>query len=118
MARRSVSLVTCLAVAALVGCASEDDSPAPSARLRHWPSQAPQLPPPDPSAYASASRRPASPAATRRRDTASSPDASTRAPARARDPAGAPSDAEVARELREALGAGDGTSTRALVDRA
>jgi hypothetical protein len=73
-----------------------------SAQLRHWPDQPPYLAPPDPGAYARA--KPAL------------------APARAGLPGragtGAPTDAQVERELRQALGAASGASARDLIDRA
>ena len=86
------------------GCGSSHDG----ASLRHWPAQAPYFPPPDPAAYATA-RQPESASAT----PAGGSDA-----AAAPLPAGAPTDAEVERELREALGAGSAASARELVERA
>ncbi len=99
--------VVLLALAAAAsGCAQEGSGSGPSAALRAWPTGAPALPPPDPSAYASERPRAASGPATPVAQAPSVP------------PAGAPSDAEVARELRRALGVSGSASTQALVDAA
>src|SRR4051794_38730669 len=129
MRSATVSLVMLLALApatALAGCASEDD-PAPAGTLRHWRAEAPPLPPPDPAAYprAAAPRAPVS--TTRPRSAKAAPQRSARSATEPRaavaaasepQPGGAPSDEEVARELREALGARRDTSARSLVERA
>ena len=57
--------VVLLALAAAAsGCAQEGSGSGPSAALRAWPTGAPALPPPDPSAYASERPRAASGPAT------------------------------------------------------
>ncbi|HSD80567.1 MAG TPA: hypothetical protein VLB47_07895 [Solirubrobacteraceae bacterium] len=100
MKRAGVALLLTALVAA--GCGS---TPSGTGTLRHWPARAPYLPPPDPAAYA---RQPAHAPAT------TPPARSGAAPASS----GAPTDAEVERELREALGAPAGASARELIDRA
>ena len=101
----SLAVVLVVLAAAASGCAQDGSGSGPPAALHAWPTAAPALPPPDPSAFASA--RPQAPSPP--------PAPAAQAPAA---PAGAPSDAEVARELRRALGASGSASTRALVDAA
>jgi hypothetical protein len=90
-----------LAAATAAGCGSSGDDPT---ALRHWPAATPSFAPPDPAAYA---RMPSA--------TGGDTDEAV-APADA--DAGAPSDAEVARDLREALGAAGDASAEELVDAA
>ena len=101
----SLAVVLVVLAAAASGCAQDGSGSGPPAALHAWPTAAPALPPPDPSAFASA--RPQAPSPP--------PAPAAQAPAA---PTGAPSDAEVARELRRALGASGTASTRALVDAA
>ena len=108
MARAALLPMVLLVLAtAASGCAQEGSGSGSSAVLRAWPTGAPSLPPPDPSAFASTRPR-----------SAGTPAAPATAATRPAAPEGAPSDAEVARELRHALGASGSASTRALVDAA
>lgn len=90
-----------LAAATAAGCGSSRDD---DAALRHWPAAMPSFAPPDPAAYA--------------RTPPAGDDDPRAAAAPAPTDAGAPSDAEVARDLREALGAGGDASTAELVNAA
>jgi len=101
MSPRVVALGLLLVAVALTACGGASDA----ARVRAWNVAAPYLPPPDPAALAQ--RAPAA----------------TPAPARPADPqttassTGAPSDAQVAADLREAFGGHAGTDVdRAAID--
>jgi hypothetical protein len=100
-------LLACLVVA---GCGGAPAVQTPT--LRHWPAQALSFPPPDPSAYARAPRERTVRERAPRRGPAR--DRTTGAPA----DTGVPTDGEVERALRRALGAGGGASARDLVDAA
>src|SRR3954468_22542628 len=101
MLRRLV--IPCALAAALAGCGSAASDPG---HVTAWDVKAPYLPPPDPSAYAKApkpkpvTRPPSAPAAA---------PAATPAPQGDAPAAGAPSDAQVAAELRQAYGGKAGT---------
>jgi cell wall-associated NlpC family hydrolase len=99
MAGVRTRLVGALVLAALAaaGCGASE----PTRELRPWRVEPPYLPPPEPSAAASAHA--SAPARARRRRAAPRPAAT------------APSDAQVRRELRRALGGADASE---LVDRA
>jgi cell wall-associated NlpC family hydrolase len=124
-----LSAIAVLLCAALLGACGDA---APSARIAAWELPPPYLPPPDPSLLASGSAQTANqdvapvgsstPASSKpaagRRPTASAqrrPSATRRAPARTRavdeaSASGAPTDAEVAADLREAFGGKAGTN--------
>jgi hypothetical protein len=111
MRRTGVIAVVVLALAP-AGCGSDEEVRT----VRAWPGEPPYLPPPDPGALraqaAAAGERAAAPAG-------GVPTARERAatPAAATDD-GPPSDAEVARDLREAYGLDDDASAADLVDAA
>jgi cell wall-associated NlpC family hydrolase len=98
MPRRLV--VCCLLAAALSASASAcGGSDGSSSRLSAWSLPAPYLPPPDPASYARAAKRPATAAApAKAKATAPTPRTAT-APA-----SGAPTDAQIAADLRQAYG--------------
>jgi cell wall-associated NlpC family hydrolase len=106
---RLVTMSVLLAAAFLTACGSTADVGS----VQAWNAQPPYLPPPDPSLFARAG---AHAAATNGK--ATTPKPAPKAPRTALQPAtGAPSDAEVAAQLREAFGGKGGTNVdQAAID--
>jgi hypothetical protein len=100
--RRASVIAVLVALVAVVwtGCGSDEQV----GTVRAWPGEPPYLPPPDPAALRATAPEDGGGERTR---SAASPAAS-----------GPPSDAEVARDLREAFGLEDGASAADLVDAA
>src|SRR3954453_14981449 len=95
--RATLACLLCLAAAALPACGGDGDA----GQVQAWSVDGPYLPPPDPSAFAGRKDR-----GPPRRQPRSVPPAAPRTPDA--PASGAPSDSEVAAELRQAYGGSGG----------